>query len=517
MKRNIIITSLLFLSCSETPRPLFPGPAANPDLATAPAADLLGFDAGTFQPTAPNILAVSPKLLSTAGGDQITVTGGPFSTTTNFFINNQLVNVMSVTPTTAVLLTPARAGVGPVNLVARNPDGQTSKNSNAANSATALTFYASQLTFSQTAYPTLAARPHGAAFGDLNGDGKTDAIVTHVDQSIYTVYLGNGLGGFAPLQPTPTFAFIGGQGANNTTRLVDLNADGRLDMVVGTTSNQVHYYLGNGTGIMNAVAQFNYAASGNVFSQVVADINGDNQPDLITGNVNASNIGLFINTANNANLFPSGQYMALTPNGQPTRVQTADLNGDGRQDLVAVMQNNGGATLAVYFGTGQQAGPFQAANPLNYGTNNANQTPQWMELGDLNNDGKIDCVVSDSVTNTIRVFMGNASPNATFNPANNPVFVGAGPQQLAIADMNGDGNQDVIVANRVASNVSILLGSGDGTFSSRQDFTSINGPWAVFIMDLNGDKRQDFVSINELNSTNGTNPGNMTVYLNTSQ
>ena len=517
MKRNIIITSLLFLSCSETPRSLFPVPAENPDLATAPAADLLGFDAGVFQPTAPNILAVSPKLLSTAGGDQITVTGGPFSTTTNFFINNQLVNVMSVTPTTAVLLTPARAGVGPVNLVARNPDGQTSKNSNAASSPTALTFYASQLTFSQTAYPTLAQRPHGAAFGDLNGDGKTDVIVTHVDQSIYTVYLGNGQGGFAPLQPTPTFGFLGGQVANNTTRLVDLNADGRLDMVVGTTSNQVHYYLGNGTGLMNAVAQLNYGASGNVFSQVVADINGDNQPDLITGNVNASNIGLFINTANNANLFPSGQYMALTPNGQPTRVQTADLNGDGRQDLVAVMQNNGGATLAVYFGTGQQAGPFQAANPLNYGTNNANQAPQWMELGDLNNDGKIDCVVSDSITNTIRVFIGTGSPNATFNPPNNPVFVGAGPQQLAIADMNGDGNQDVIVANRVASNVSILLGSGDGTFSSRQDFTSVNGPWAVFIMDLNGDKRLDFAIINELNSTNGANPGNMTVYLNTSQ
>jgi hypothetical protein len=139
-----------------------------------------------------------------------------------------------------------------------------------------------------------------------------------------------------------------------------------------------------------------------------------------------------------------------------------------------------------------------------------------MELGDLNNDGKIDCVVSDSITNTIRVFIGTASPNATFNPPNNPVFVGAGPQQLALADINGDGNQDVIVANRVASNVSILLGSGDGNFSSRQDFTSINAPWAVYVMDLNGDKRQDFVIINELNSTNATNPGNMTVYLNTS-
>ena len=517
MKRPIILTSLLFLSCSETPRSLFSGNAGSADLATAPAADLGGFDGGSFQPTAPNITAVSPKLLSTQGGDLVTITGGPFSSSTNFFINNQLANVMSVTSTTAVLLTPVRAGVGPVTIVARNPDGQKSTNSNAAMSPTALTFFASQLGFAVTSYPSQGARPHGAAFGDLNGDGKIDAIVTHVDQAIYTVFLGNGLGGFAPLQPTPTFAIIGGQGANNTTRLIDLNGDGKLDMVLGTTSNQVHYYLGNGTGLMNAVAQLNYGASGNVFAQVVVDINGDNQPDLVTANVNASNIGLFINTANNANLYPSGQYMVLNPNGQPTRVQAADLNGDGKQDLVAVLQNNGGSTLAVYFGTGQQAAPFQAANPLNYGLNSANQAPQWMELADLNNDGKIDCVVSDSVTNTIRVFTGTGSMNASFNAANNPVFVGAGPQQLAVADMNGDGNLDLIVANRVAGNVSILLGDGTGNFPTRQDFTSINGPWAVTVLDLNGDKKQDFVIVNELNSQNGTTPGNMTVYLNTSQ
>jgi hypothetical protein len=474
-------------------------------------------DSGTFTPSAPNIVSVSPKLLSTVGGDSLTVTGGPFSPSTNFFINNQLANVISVTATTAVLATPPRAGVGPVNIVARNPDGLSSKNSNVAGSPSALTFFAAQLNFAQTSYPTQAQRPRGAAFGDLNGDGKTDVIVTHVDQSIYTVFLGNGLGGFNPLQPTSTFGFLGGQGVNNTSRLLDINNDGRLDMVVGTTSNQVHYYLGNGTGLMNAIASLNYGASGNVVAQVVTDINNDTLPDIITANVNASNIGMFINTANNANLFPSGQYMVLNPNGQPTRVQTADLDKDGKTDLVAVLQNNGGATLAVYFGTGQQAGPFIPANPLNYGINNANQAPQWMELADLNNDGKQDCVVVDSVTNTIRVFMGNATPNATFNPPNSPVYVGASPQQVAVSDFNGDGNQDVIVTNRISGTVSILLGTGDGNFSTRQDFPSVNGPWAVYVLDLNGDKRQDFVIVNELNSTNGPNPGNMTVYLNTSQ
>ena len=352
---------------------------------------------------------------------------------------------------------------------------------------------------------------------DLNGDGKIDAVVTHVSQAIYTIFLGTGLGTFSTLQPTSTFAIIGGQVANNTTRLIDLNNDGKLDMILGTTSNNVHYYLGNGTGLVNQIGSLNYAAGGNVVSQVAVDFNGDNLPDLVTANVNNNTIGLFVNASANANMFPAGQYMTLAPGGQPTRVQTADLNNDGKQDLVAVMQNNNGPTLAVYLGTGQQAGPFAQANPLNYGSNNANQNPQWMELGDLNNDGRVDCVVSDTNTATIRVFIGTGSANAAFNAPNNPVFVGVGPQQLALGDVNGDGNQDVIVANRLSNNLSVLLGDGTGGFSARMDYTSVNQPWAVNVADLNGDKKLDFIVINETNSANGTNPGNMTVYLNTSQ
>lgn len=518
MKNSIVIGALAVVACSETPRSLLP-PTGDVDMGTPTApADLTGFDAGTFKPTAPSLTAISPKSVSTAGGAQITVTGTQFSTGTNFFINNLLANVMSVSATQAVLVAPPRAGFGPVQIVARNPDGQSAMNSNAMGSPTALSFYAAQVTFNQTSYPSQANRPRGAAFGDLNGDGKTDVILTHQDSASYSVFLGNGLGSFSPLLPTTVFGVIGGQATNNTTRLVDLNGDGKLDLLLGTNSANFHYYLGNGTGLVNQIAQVNFGTSGVVAAQAVADINGDNLPDVITANVNASNIGLFLNTNVTTNLFSGGQYQVLNPGGQPTRVQVADLNADGKQDLVAVMQNSGGPTLAVYFGTGVQTTPFAAASPLNYGNNLANQSPGWFELADVNNDGKLDCLVSDLNTNTVRVFIGNGTATSTFAaPLDPPVAVGSNPQQLALGDWNGDGNLDMVVTNRSSHNVSVVLGNGDGTFGARQDLASANSPWAVYALDLNGDKKTDFAVVNELNTAFSTAPGYLTVYLNTSQ
>ena len=136
----------------------------------------------------------------------------------------------------------------------------------------------------------------------------------------------------------------------------------------------------------------------------------------------------------------------------------------------------------------------------------------------MNNDGKLDCLVSDVNTNTVRVFIGNGTATSTFAaPLDPPVAVGSNPQQLALGDWNGDGNLDMVVANRSSHNVSVILGNGDGTFGARQDLASANSPWAVYALDLNGDKKTDFAVVNELNTAFSTSPGYLSVYLNTSQ
>jgi hypothetical protein len=208
--------------------------------------------------------------------------------------------------------------------------------------------------------------------------------------------------------------------------------------------------------------------------------------------------------------------VTFAPGGSPSSVALTDLDGDKKPDLVALNQSNGSPTLAVWFGTGVTANPFTAATPLNYGTNAASQNPQWFDVGDFNGDTKLDVVMTENNTNSIRVFLGNGTTTNTFQTPMNPIPVGISPQQLAVGDFNGDGKLDVVVCNFNSNNVSMLLGNGDGTFGSRADFTSVNLPWAVAAMDFNNDGRLDFGVTNQNNQSGSTN-GNLTIYLNTSQ
>jgi hypothetical protein len=483
--------------------------------------DLAGISVGSFVPMAPTVATVAPKTLSTSGGGLITVTGGPFYASTQFFINGQITNVMSVTATQATLVAPPRLGIGPAKITAVNANGMSSSNDNAtANSPSAFSFFAAQLNFAQSVYSTLANQPRGIAYGDLNGDKILDAVITHQNSTSYTIYLGTQSGGMAPLTPTATFTTVNSlSNANQTTQLVDINKDGFLDMLA-PFSGVFHYYLGNGTGLLNAINTVSTSTTaGAVAVTLATDINNDTLPDVIACNTGASNIGLFLNTNQNTNLFSAGQQAnPLTPGGAPTRCQLADIDGDKKTDLVALMSNNNGATLAVYFGTAAAAAPFfNAATPLNYGTNAANQNPQWFELGDLNNDGKIDAVVSDQATNSLRVFMGNGTVNATFQAPSAPILVGTDPRGLALADFNGDGRLDVAVASNGTNYINILLGNGDGTFGARQDFVSLTGPWGVYANDFNRDGRMDLGVVNQFDAARGTStPGSMTIYLNNS-
>ncbi len=177
--------------------------------------------------------------------------------------------------------------------------------------------------------------------------------------------------------------------------------------------------------------------------------------------------------------------------GAPNSVAIGDLNGDGKRDLAVA---NGSGNVSVLLGTG--AGAFGPATDSAVGAN-ASSDPVSVAIGDLNGDGKRDLAVANvdllsSGSDSVSVLLGTGS--GTFDAATN-LAVGSSPVSVAIGDLNGDGKRDLAVANSSGS-VSVLLGTGTGTFGAATDFAVGASPRSVAIGDLNGDGKPDLAVAN---------------------
>jgi hypothetical protein len=134
-------------------------------------------------------------------------------------------------------------------------------------------------------------------------------------------------------------------------------------------------------------------------------------------------------------------------------VVVADVNGDGKPDLITANRGsllNPGTTVSVLLGNGD--GTFQAATNFAAGLD-----PVSVAVADLNGDGRPDLVVGNSYfgSNMVSVLLGNG--NGTFVAAVN-IPAGATPRAVALGDVNGDGLPDLAVANFSSASVSVLLG-----------------------------------------------------------
>jgi FG-GAP-like repeat/FG-GAP repeat len=130
------------------------------------------------------------------------------------------------------------------------------------------------------------------------------------------------------------------------------------------------------------------------------------------------------------------------------------------------------------------------------------QAPSVVAVADLNSDGKPDVVVANRGSSNVSVLLGNG--DGTLQPAVN-YPVGTNPSSVQIGDFNGDGKLDLIVANEASSTLSALLGNGDGTFQSQMVTNLSTGlyPSALAVGDFNGDKKLDvavLVSVPQQNS-----------------
>ena len=366
-------------------------------------------------------------------------------------------------------------------------------------------------TFQQGGYSASASGEGALAVADVNGDGKLDVI--SVGGSGVGVLLGNGNGTF---QPQVVYN-SGGEGADSVA-IADVNGDGKPDLVVsnqfmtqGKANGGVGVLLGNGDGTFQAAVSYD-AGGIQAYSVAVADLNGDHHPDIVVTTLYAAN-------ANN-NDYGDGSVGVLMGNGdgsfQPVvsyypgggdsyAVAIADLNGDGKPDLVVAnacegkesSSNCGNNTFGVLLGNGD--GTFKSAT--SYAT--GGPTAFSVVVADVNGDGKADVLMTDMYPGgpaAVSVVLGNG--DGSFRA---PLIYPSGgydDNTIAAADVNGDGKLDLVIASQGVSctgcvgGVSVLLGNGNGTFQSQVSYGTgtTNPTYSVAVADVNGDGKLDIVA-----------------------
>lgn len=320
------------------------------------------------------------------------------------------------------------------------------------------------------------------SLADLNRDGHPDVVLE--SSSGVRVIPSIGDGTFAAEIDSP----VGASSLNAAA--ADFDGDGNQDLAVTAPTPQtspptaadkvVTVLRGDGSGRFQDPHPL--TTSSVPFLISAADMNADGRPDLVVseGQGGDSDTAVFLNQGS----FAFASPVAYAPSGPTSSsgdtAAVGDVNGDGRPDMVI---HTGGA-LKVLLGNGD--GTFQ--NPVAYPLGSHDGR---VALGDLNGDGRDDVVATSLYDKSLTYSLSNS--DGTLQPAQ-PLALDV-PTDARVADLNGDGKQDIIATTDFGTEPALFLGKGDGTFNAAQAWGS-SGELMAGIDDFNSDGQPDVFTAN---------------------
>ncbi|MGI4875287.1 MAG: FG-GAP-like repeat-containing protein [Janthinobacterium lividum] len=358
--------------------------------------------------------------------------------------------------------------------------------------------------FNGSAASAVGTYPNRVVTGDVDGDGDLDLVAvnysTGASNSTVSVRLNGG-----DATGSNTGVFSGSQNvavgiSPSDVALGDVDNDGDLDLLAvnyanGTVSVRLNGgdNTGSNTGVFSGTQNVSVGTSPSALT--LGDVDGDGDLDLLTTNSTTSIVSVRLNTAGT---FGGNQNVAV--GSGPTAVSLGDVDNDGDLDLFAV--NYGGSSVSVCLNggnaTGSNTGIFSAGVAVAVGSH-----PTSLALDDIDGDGDLDLLASNSSSATVSVCLNGGSGSFSNGQT---LAVGNNARGVVLGDVDADGDLDLLVANLDDNNVSLRLnggnatGSNTGLFSGGGELSAGTAPLSLALGDVDGDGDLDLLTTNYLAS-----------------